>query len=69
MESVIAEFSGRNLCTTTLVKEGFDRLCNAMAFNIKRSYRVGGQKDDSYSCNLGTGLSEAWVSLQERGEE
>jgi len=26
---------------TTLAKEGWDRLCHAIAFNIKRSYRVG----------------------------
>jgi IS5 family transposase len=29
---------------TTLVKEGWDRLCHAIAFNIKRSYLAGARK-------------------------
>lgn len=28
---------------TTLVKEGWDRPCHAIAFNIKRSYLAGGR--------------------------
>ena len=53
---------------TTLLKEGWDRLCHAIAINIKRSYLAGIKKPVSCSCNLVTGVSNAWELTQGRGE-
>jgi hypothetical protein len=52
---------------TTLVKEGWDRLCHAMAFNFERS--CGDQETGSCSCDLGTGVSEVWELPRGRGED
>ena len=53
---------------STLVKEGWDRLCHAIAFNIKRSYLAGGQEDGSCSCYLRTGMSGGCELPQGRGD-
>lgn len=38
---VTALHQGAGLARFTTMAEGWDRLCHAMAFNIKRSYRAG----------------------------
>jgi len=53
---------------TTLAKEGWDRICQVMAFNLKRSYPL--RLEESIACDgdLGTGVSGVWKFSRTRGE-